>query len=152
MFSHERMGYMKDDIVRYFSELIGLFPKIKVTDGNNKSVDLAGGLAKSINLIVSETKRDNKDIFIGNGGSASIASHQAIDYFKNGGMCAICFTDSSLLTCLSNDFGYQYVFEKAIEMFADQGDVLIAISSSGKSKIYLRTALINTCDTRTPRI
>lgn len=138
MFSHERMEYMKDDIVRYFSELSALFPKTEVTDGNNKSVDFADGLEKVINLVIRQTGKGYKVIFIGNGGSASIASHQAIDYFKNGGMRAICFTDASLLTCLSNDFGYQYVFEKPIEMFADKGDVLIAISSSGKSENILR--------------
>lgn len=55
-------------------------------------------------------------------------------------MRAICFNDSSLLTCISNDFGYQYVFEKPIEMFAEKGDVLVAISSSGKSENILRGA------------
>ena len=55
-------------------------------------------------------------IFIGNGGSAAIASHQAVDYWKNGGMRAIAFNDASLLTCISNDFGYPQVFEKPIEM------------------------------------
>lgn len=126
------------DINRYFSELGNLFLRTLVTDNNNKTIDFADALEITINLIIERTSKGNKVIFIGNGGSASIASHQAIDYFKNGGMRAICFTDPSLLTCLSNDFGYEYVFEKPIEMFADKGDVLIAISSSGKSENILR--------------
>lgn len=77
-------------------------------------------------------------MFIGNGGSASIASHMAIDFWKNSGIKAVSFNDSSQLTCLSNDFGYEYVFEKPIEMFAENGDVLIAISSSGRSRNILR--------------
>lgn len=129
---------MKQDITRYFRELGEIFLKVQAIDNNGKSIEIADGLEKSINLIVDQTQKGCKVIFIGNGGSASIASHQAIDFFKNGGMRAICFTDSSLLTCLSNDFGYQYVFEKPIEMFADKGDVLVAISSSGKSENILR--------------
>ncbi len=129
---------MEKDIENYFSEFKNTLSKIQVADGNNKAIDLINGLEAAINLIISQTSKGNKIIFIGNGGSASIASHQAIDFFKNGGMRAICFNDSSLLTCLSNDFGYQYIFEKPIEMFADNGDVLVAISSSGKSENIVR--------------
>lgn len=131
---------MIKDISRYFSELGGLFLKTQVTDKDNKAIDFADSVEKAINLIINQTSKSNKIIFIGNGGSASIASHQAVDFVKNGGMRAIAFNDSSLLTCLSNDFGYQYVFEKPIEMFADKGDVLVAISSSGKSENILRGA------------
>lgn len=129
---------MKKDINRYFTELGELFLKTQVTDKNNKTIDFANALEESIALIANQTSNGNKVIFIGNGGSSSIASHQAIDFFKNGGMRAICFNDSSLLTCISNDFSYQQVFEKPIEMFAEKGDVLVAISSSGKSENILR--------------
>lgn len=61
----------------------------------------------------------------------------AIDFWKNGRIKATAFNDSSLLTCIANDYGYEYVFEKPIEMFADEGDVLFAISSSGNSKNIL---------------
>ena len=64
----------------------------------------------------------------------------AIDFWKNGGIKAISFNDASQLTCLGNDYGYGYIFEKPIEMFAETGDVLIAISSSGKSENILRAA------------
>ena len=59
------------------------------------------------------------------------------DYWKNGGMRAIAFNDAALLTCLSNDCGYENVFGKSVEMFADEGDILVAISSSGKSENIL---------------
>jgi D-sedoheptulose 7-phosphate isomerase len=61
----------------------------------------------------------------------------ATDYWKNGSMRAIAFNDASLLTCLSNDCGYENVFGKPVEMFADEGDILVAISSSGKSENIL---------------
>ena len=75
----------------------------------------------------------NKIIFIGNGGSAGIASHLAIDFSKNGGLRALAFNDPSALTCLGNDLGYENVFAKQLEFHARPGDVLVAISSSGKS-------------------
>lgn len=129
---------MKKMLTNYFLEFGSLFSKIQVADDDNKAIDFIDGLERAINLIVSQTSKKCKVIFIGNGGSASIASHQATDFFKNGRMRAICFNDSSLLTCLSNDFDYKYVFEKPIEMFANKGDILISISSSGKSENILR--------------
>ena len=127
-------------IPSYFDTLKDLFYKIQVTDENNTSFDLSPGIEKAINLVVSRTSLGRKIIFIGNGASAAISSHQSVDYWKNGGMRAIAFNDSSLLTCISNDFGYQHVFEKPIEMFADADDILIAISSSGRSENVLRGA------------
>ena len=79
-----------------------------------------------------------KIIFIGNGGSAGIASHQAVDYWKNGKIRAIAFNDAALLTCVSNDYGYAHVFEKPLEMFAQSQDILFAISSSGRSENIVR--------------
>ena len=76
-------------------------------------------------------------IFIGNGCSAAIASHMAIDYTKNGGIRAMAMNDGSALTCLSNDLGYENVFAKQLEMHARQGDLLVAISSSGSSENIL---------------
>jgi len=76
-------------------------------------------------------------MFIGNGASAAISSHMSTDFWRNIGIRAVAFNDISLLTCISNDYGYKHVFEKPIEMFAEKGDVLIAISSSGKSENIL---------------
>ena len=72
-------------------------------------------------------------MFIGNGGSATIASHMAIDFSKNGGMRALAFNDGAALTCLGNDLGYENVFAQQIEMLASNRDLLVAISSSGSS-------------------
>ena len=71
-------------------------------------------------------------MFIGNGGSAGIASHSAIDFTKNGSMPALAFNDGAALTCLGNDLGYDSVFAAQIEARGRPGDLLIAISSSGK--------------------
>lgn len=72
-------------------------------------------------------------ILIGNGGSAAIASHMAIDWTKNGGIRAVALNDAPTLTCLANDFGYDNVFSKQLEYQATQRDAVVVVSSSGRS-------------------
>ena len=130
----------KESTIGYLKELGEVLLKIEVSNALGKSQPLESGMEESVKLVAERGNKRNKIIFIGNGGSAAIASHQSVDYWKNGGMRAIAFNDVSLLTCVGNDYGYQYVFEKPIEMFADPGDLLIAISSSGKSENILNGA------------
>jgi D-sedoheptulose 7-phosphate isomerase len=88
--------------------------------------------------ILNSTKSSNSTIFlVGNGGSAAIAEHMAIDFTKNAGLRALAISGSPMLTTFSNDYGYERVFQKAIESYARKNDVLIAISSSGSSKNIL---------------
>lgn len=75
----------------------------------------------------------NKLLFVGNGGSAGIASHLAIDFSKNGGVRALALNDGAALTCLGNDLGFEQVFAKQIEFHGRRDDILVAISSSGQS-------------------
>lgn len=138
-----------DATPRYFDELVAVLRVVQVTRGDGVAMTLDRGLEEVITLITACAAAGRKVIFIGNGGSAAIASHQAVDCWKNGGIRALAFNDSSLLTCVGNDFGYPHVFEKPVEMFADPGDVLIAISSSGKSENILRgskAGLTKGCD------
>lgn len=79
----------------------------------------------------------NKVIFVGNGGSSGIASHLATDLSKNGGIRAETYSDAALITCLANDYGFEDWLAHAIRLYADKGDTLVAISSSGKSKNIL---------------
>ncbi|MCX5751954.1 MAG: SIS domain-containing protein [Candidatus Saganbacteria bacterium] len=124
-------------ISKYYDEFNGLVSKIVVADTKGTNISFADGADKFMALILEQHKAGKKLLFIGNGGSAGIASHMAVDFWKNGGIKAQAFNDSSLLTCIGNDYGYEYVFAKPIEMFAEEGDILVAISSSGKSKNIL---------------
>lgn len=72
-------------------------------------------------------------VFVGNGGSAAIASHMAVDYTKNGGIRSVALNDAPTLTCLANDFGYDQVFAKQLEFHGRKGDAVVIISSSGRS-------------------
>jgi D-sedoheptulose 7-phosphate isomerase len=75
----------------------------------------------------------HKLMFVGNGGSATTASHMATDYNKNGNLRTLALNDSSMLTCLGNDYSFADVFARQVEFHATRGDLLVAISSSGKS-------------------
>lgn len=126
------------NLKEYFIQLGNILSGIEASDYYGKKINLIKAADKLIKEISSKRNKDNKIIIIGNGGSASMASHIAVDLWKNGRVKAISFSDSALLTCVSNDFGYQHVFEKPIEMFAKRRDLLIAISSSGKSENILK--------------
>lgn len=138
-----------DHPVHYLESLAATIRGVEATVKSGEPTTLVRGIEEAVRIVTARTDAGRKVMFIGNGGSAAIASHQSVDYWKNGGMRAIAFNDSSLLTCLGNDYGYQHVFEKPIEMFADEGDVLIAISSSGRSENILRgckAGLAKGCD------
>ena len=81
-------------------------------------------------------------MIVGNGGSAAIASHIHNDLCKSVGMRAMVFNETPLLTAFSNDLSYTVAFENLINLWADNGDMLIAISSSGKSENILRAAKV----------
>ena len=84
--------------------------------------------------LLARTKKNGTKIMIfGNGGSAAIASHFSVDLTKNGNIRCVNFNESDLITCFSNDYGFEKWVEKAVDFYADKGDVLILISSSGKS-------------------
>tara|TARA_B100001057_G_C22871493_1_gene959164 strand:- start:4433 stop:5008 length:576 start_codon:yes stop_codon:yes gene_type:complete len=85
-------------------------------------------------------QKGKKIIFAGNGGSAAMASHCAVDFTKNANIRAINFNEPDLITCLSNDYGYENWVSSAIEMYADEGDHVVLFSSSGNSKNMLNAA------------
>lgn len=132
------MKTMNKKINSYYGILRQLTQNITVTDKTGKNLDLQSGFEKAVSLITACGKHDGKLIFIGNGASASISSHMATDFWKNAKIRALSFNDAALLTCVSNDFGYNRVFEKPIEMFVSPPDILVAISSSGKSENIIK--------------
>lgn len=121
----------------YFNDLLSYALRIRVTDRDCIEFNYAQGIERAIDFIEARKGTAKKVLFIGNGGSAAISSHMAVDFWKNGGIKAVSFNDGPQLTCLGNDYGYQYVFEKPIAMFAEPGDLLFAISSSGSSENIL---------------
>lgn len=97
-------------------------------------------LEKSVDLIKVVHKKRKKLIIVGNGGSAAIASHVAVDLTKNADVRAINFNEADLITCLANDYGYEHWVGQALDFYADEGDLLILISSSGSSVNIINAA------------
>lgn len=96
-------------------------------------------LDKASQLVVDTLKRGNKILFCGNGGSAADAQHIASELTgryksERKGLPSIALTtDTSALTAISNDYGYDRVFDRQVEALANKGDLLIGISTSGNS-------------------
>ena len=104
------------------------------------NVDVTDEIKAMRDLIVETNKRGNKIVFAGNGASAAIASHAALDFTKQAKKISICFNETSFITAFANDFGYEKWLQKAIEFHCVEGDVAVLISSSGKSLNIINAA------------
>lgn len=124
----------------YLNCLSDCIQRTEAHGATKESLGLEQALDRAAHFFRRAHKSGAKVIFIGNGGSAAIASHMAVDYTKNGGIRAIALNDAPTLTCLANDFGYENVFAKQIEYYAQDEDVVVIISSSGKSPNILAAA------------
>ena len=91
-------------------------------------------LAEIKKVLIDANSNGNKGLIFGNGGSAAIASHFSVDLTKNASIRCLNFNESDLITCFANDYGFENWVAKTVEFYGDQGDVLLVISSSGKSK------------------
>ena len=91
-------------------------------------------------ILVKTSKNNGKIMIFGNGGSAAIASHVSVDLTKNAKIRSLNFNEADLITCFANDYGYERWVEKAVDFYADSNDVLILISSSGKSPNMINAA------------
>jgi D-sedoheptulose 7-phosphate isomerase len=121
------------EVRRYFTALSGYLTDTAVTTLSGQALDMAEAVNQVMALARRTHAAGNKLIFVGNGGSAGISSHMATDYSKNGDVRAMALNDASMLTCLGNDLGYERIFAKQIELYARADDLVIAISSSGRS-------------------
>tara|TARA_Y100000310_G_C20703955_1_gene832899 strand:+ start:6921 stop:7502 length:582 start_codon:yes stop_codon:yes gene_type:complete len=107
------------------------------------SKKLSKEIEKSITLIIKSIKNGNKIILFGNGGSAADAQHMAAEFVgrfmkERKSFPAIALsTDSSIITAIGNDYSFEKIFSRQAESLVKKGDVIIAISTSGKSKNIL---------------
>ncbi len=119
--------------LEYFNSLHTLLTATAITDRTG-DLSLDEGFDTAIKMFHRVRGDDAKAFFIGNGGSAGIASHLAIDFTKNGSVPALTLSNEAALTCLSNDLGYGQVFSFQLAAFGRRNDLLVAISSSGESR------------------
>lgn len=117
---------------------------LKLLGAMSRDRDLHALVTRVVALSVEALKRGNKLLFAGNGGSAADAQHWAGELvsrfnFDRPGLAGIALTtDTSILTAIGNDYGYDYVFARQIEALGHKGDLLFAISTSGNSKNIVR--------------
>ncbi len=91
-------------------------------------------------MIARKVRAKGRVYFVGNGGSAAIASHMAVDWFNKGKFASMCFNNAAAISCIGNDYGFRYVFDFQMMRHARPGDLLFAISSSGRSASILEPA------------
>tara|TARA_B100000767_G_C19571131_1_gene453261 strand:+ start:46 stop:621 length:576 start_codon:yes stop_codon:yes gene_type:complete len=114
------------------------FSKISKALSLDKS--LYENIIKTKTLFEKCAKRKGRVVFFGNGGSAAIASHSSVDLNKNAKIPSISFNDPGIITCYANDFGYKNWISKTIELSLSKKDIIVLISSSGKSPNILNAA------------
>lgn len=118
----------------YMKLLFETLQNIKIYKKHDSILATSEAMEQIVAYFRQAKRAERKVYFIGNGGSAGIASHMTADFMKNGGMKTYNFYDSSLFTCMGNDLGYENIFSYPIESLAEKEDILVAISSSGNSK------------------
>ena len=97
-------------------------------------------IEQSVQLIQRSIHNKSKVYIVGNGGSASIASHVSVDFAKVARVPSSTFNNSNLITCFANDYGYENWVVEAIKAYTNINDLIILISSSGTSKNIVNAA------------
>ncbi len=106
------------NLKEYFDEFANMV-------AHNQEID--NQLVELCKLFKKTHDNGNKMIFVGNGGSAAMASHCSVDLTKNAGIRAINFNEADLITCLANDRGYENWVSEALSLYVDSGDVVVLI-------------------------
>lgn len=125
---------MREDIVKRIEENIGMKKSIL------NDTHLIDTIERAATVVVSAIKNGNKVIFCGNGGSAADSQHLAAEligkfYFNRRSLPAVSLTvNTSIITAIGNDFGFEKVFSRQLEGIGKAGDVLIGLSTSGNSE------------------
>jgi len=126
----------------YLKSLHDIVSKTIITDHNGENYTLDEAATEFSDTLFDVKNKSSKAILVGNGGSASIADHLQNDLCATVGARAMVCTNTPLLTALSNDKGYESAYENQVKIWANTGDLFIAISSSGESENILRAAQI----------
>lgn len=116
------------------AQFAALLDRCEVTGKQSEVLGIEPGIAAVMGVLAQARQHKHSVYVIGNGGSAAVASHTVNDFLNVAKLCAFTLHDSSLLTCMANDYGYENAFARILAQVGKPHDVLIAISSSGNSK------------------
>lgn len=121
----------------------GIFESVRVKQAILADTSLLNKLVEVAEMMAATVARGNRVIFAGNGGSAADAQHLAAEFvsrfeFDRPGLPALSLaTDTSMLTAIGNDYGYELLFKRQLEAQARSGDVFVGITTSGRSRNVL---------------
>lgn len=124
---------MENQVTSYLEDSLSVVSSIVANKGLQSKIE------QLALLIVSSLKKGGKIMFIGNGGSAADSQHMAAEYvsrfaFDRKGLPGIALTtDTSILTAIGNDYSFDNVFSRQLNALGNEGDILIAYSTSGRS-------------------
>ena len=122
-----------------FSQLIA---NTICTDELNDPLELEAAMQQVMAYLQKIREQRNSLYIVGNGGSAAVASHAQVDFVNVAKINAQLLHESSLITCMANDFGYEQAYARVLSQFIKSDDLLIAISSSGQSKNICNAAKV----------
>lgn len=124
----------------WIDRLAGLLRSTAATGARGEALDLEQAFAAAAAILLEARSAGRKSLVLGNGGSAAIAAHVQTDLAHSIGLRAMVLHEPSLLTAQANDHGYPRAFANLLALWADPGDVLLAVSSSGRSPNLLEAA------------
>jgi len=125
-----KQDYLYQQSISYFSSILS---NALFTDNRNTPYKAEYGFHHGLELLSQTDKSDGNVYVIGNGGSAAIASHIVNDFCNTSGLRAHTLHEPALMTCFTNDYGYENAYASLLSRVARRQDLLIAISSSGNS-------------------
>ena len=128
----EASGRRMNDPIAWLHGLAALLD-VSTCRSRGEGVSLDAGLRTLVRLWAAQRTEHRAVYWIGNGGSAALVSHLSQDLLNTCGVRSLTFNDPALLTCMANDYGYRAVFQRPVRTLAREGDMLMAISSSGMS-------------------
>jgi len=122
---------------QYIKELVSKLEQTEIWYGISSPLKCRSydeGIRLLVDTFIIHKEKQSQVFFMGNGGSSAIASHMTADFMKNGGMNTYSLYDTAVTTCMGNDYGYECIFSRPMEFLVKEGDLVVAISSSGNSR------------------
>ena len=127
---------------KYINNFYKILKSLIITNNEGRSEIIGSSITNLVKIFSTIRKESGIVYLIGNGGSSSIVSHVSIDLINSCNIKAVPITDNSQLTCFANDYGYENVFSKPLEVYLSKSDLLIAVSSSGNSRNIINASIV----------
>lgn len=126
-------------------QFAALLDGCEISGKDGKPLGIESGISIVLRMLIKVRNSGNSIYVIGNGGSAAVASHAVIDLINVAKLRAFTLHEPSILTCIVNDYGYENAYSHLLAHMARPGDILIAVSSGGRS-MNIRNAATQVID------